>query len=125
MGYEIDYLAVGEGEKSGDAICLRYGNLFGERKEQTVITIDGGTLDSGKALVQHIQGYYKTDTVDIALLTHPDADHASGMRPVLEDLKVKQVAMHLPWTHSSDVKQLLDDPRVTTNSIREKTKRNL
>ena len=43
MGLEIDFLSVGEGEKSGDAIALRYGNLFGPRSEQTVLVIDGGT----------------------------------------------------------------------------------
>ncbi len=25
MGYEIDFLSVGNGEKSGDAIAVRYG----------------------------------------------------------------------------------------------------
>src|SRR5665213_783451 len=76
-------------------------------------------------LVNHIKKYYGTDTVNIALLTHPDTDHASGMRQILEKLKVKQLVMHLPWNHSADVKALLDDSRVTTNAIREKAKRNL
>ena len=91
MSYEIDYLAVGEGEKSADAICLRYGNFNGTRREQTVITIDGGTRESGDALVEHIKKYYGTNIVDIAILSHPDADHASGMRQVLESLTVNQV----------------------------------
>ncbi|MBF4307570.1 MBL fold metallo-hydrolase, partial [Vibrio anguillarum] len=42
MGYEIDFLGVGEESKSGDAIALRYGNLHGHRDEQTVVVIDGG-----------------------------------------------------------------------------------
>ena len=41
MGYEVDFLPVGDGEKSGDAISLRFGNLFGGRNEQVVIIIDG------------------------------------------------------------------------------------
>lgn len=125
MGYEVDFLAVGEGERSGDAIALRYGNLHGPRSEQTVITIDGGTLESGDALVDHVLKHYGTNTVDVAFLTHCDNDHASGMRQVLERLKVGVVAMHLPWTHSSDVRALIDDDRVTTDSLRERTKRNL
>ncbi len=125
MGYEIDYLAAGDGERSAHAVCLRYGNLFGQRNEQTVVTIDGGTLESGDALVKHVKTYYGTDTVDIAILSHADTDHASGMRNILEGLKVKQLAMHLPWNHSSDVKEFLDDGRVTTDSIRENAKRNL
>lgn len=125
MGYEIDFLAVGDGERSGDAIALRYGNLHGSRAEQTVITIDGGTLESGDALVEHIKTHYGTKEVDIAFLSHPDNDHASGMRRVLEEMNVGVVAMHLPWNHSADVKALLDDSRVTTNSLRERAKKNL
>lgn len=125
MGYEIDYLNVGEGEKSGDAICFRYGNLFGRRDEQVVVTIDGGTLESGQNLVAFIKQRYGTDRVDVAILSHPDADHASGMRSILENLRVGQVLMHLPWDHSAAVKDLLNDSRVTTDSVREKTKKNL
>lgn len=125
MGYEVDFLPVGEGEKSGDAIALRFGNLHGNRSEQTVITIDGGTLESGDALVDHILTHYRTDTVDMALLSHPDTDHASGMRRVLERMKVNQVLMHLPWEHSSHVKALLDDGRVTVSSLEQKAKKTL
>jgi beta-lactamase superfamily II metal-dependent hydrolase len=125
MGYEIDYIAVGDGSRSGDAIALRYGNLHGPREQQTVVTIDGGTLESGEKLVRHIKEYYQTDKVDIAILTHADSDHASGMREILEHLKVSQVAMHLPWSHSADVKALLDDKSITINAIRQKVIRNL
>src|SRR5262252_3385906 len=106
-GYEIDFLAVGEGASSGDAIALRYGNLSGPRSEQTVVTIDGGNLESGDALVKHVLKHYRTDTVDVALLTHPDNDHASGMREVVDKLKVRQLAMHLPWNHSQAVQRLM------------------
>ena len=47
------------------------------------------------------------------------------MRQILEKLKVKQVVMHLPWNHSSTVKDLLDDDGITTASIKQKTKVNL
>jgi glyoxylase-like metal-dependent hydrolase (beta-lactamase superfamily II) len=82
MGIEIDFLAVGDKAKSGDAIALRFGNLLGNREEQTVITVDGGTLKSGERLVEHVKTYYKTNRVDFGFLTHPDGDHASGMRPL-------------------------------------------
>lgn len=39
MGFEIDFLPVGEEGKSGDAIALRFGNLFGQRSEQMVVVI--------------------------------------------------------------------------------------
>src|SRR5271166_3292805 len=106
MGIEIDFLAVGDGSKSGDAIAVRFGNLHGKREEQTVITIDGGTKESGDNLVDHIKKYYGTTVVDFAFLTHPDADHASGMSEILEKLTVKQVVMHRPWEHSDAIHHL-------------------
>jgi hypothetical protein len=48
MAWEVDFLAVGEGEKSGDAIAFRFGNLTGSREEQKVMVIDGGTLEAGE-----------------------------------------------------------------------------
>jgi glyoxylase-like metal-dependent hydrolase (beta-lactamase superfamily II) len=125
MGYEIDFLPVGEGEKSGDAIALRFGNLTGSRGEQSVVVIDGGFKDSGQQLVEHVRKYYGTDQVDLALLTHPDADHASGLLVVLEELSVKQLAMHRPWEHASDIKGLFKDGRITASGLEEKLERAL
>jgi hypothetical protein len=76
MGIEIDFLPVGEASKSGDAIAIRMGNLRGPRSEQTVITIDGGTKESGANLVAHIKTHYGTSHVNFAFLSHPDGDHA-------------------------------------------------
>jgi len=86
MGFEVDFLAVGEGEKSGDAIVVRWGDLAGQRAEQKVLIIDGGTLEAGKNLVNHVQNYYGTTYVDAVLCTHPDIDHACGLKVVLEEL---------------------------------------
>ena len=80
MGFEIDFLAVGDGEKSGDAIAVRWGNLSGSRVEQRILVIDGGTLEAGQNLVDHIKTYYKTDSVDAVISTHPDIDHACGLK---------------------------------------------
>jgi beta-lactamase superfamily II metal-dependent hydrolase len=125
MGIEIDFLAVGEAAKSGDAIAVRFGNLHGKREEQTVITIDGGTIESGGRLVEHIKTYYGTTSVDYAFLTHPDGDHASGMREILEKLKVGTILMHRPWEHSRVIHDLFDDERTSPNSISERSKENL
>jgi beta-lactamase superfamily II metal-dependent hydrolase len=120
MGYEIDYLPVGDGEKSGDAIALRFGNLFGSRDEQSVVVVDGGFKDCGEQLVAHIRKYYGTDQVDLVLSTHPDADHVSGLSVVLEELKVKLLAMHRPWEHASDIKSLFKDGRITASGLEER-----
>jgi hypothetical protein len=66
MGFEIDFLPVGAGEKSGDAIAVRFGDL--SRNEPTVSVIDGGTQDSGEALVSHVRQHYGTNRVDFAIL---------------------------------------------------------
>ena len=55
MGYEIDFLPVGDGEKGGDAIVFRYGNINSNRNEQVVGVIDGGTKESGEKIVEHIK----------------------------------------------------------------------
>lgn len=101
MGYEVDFLAVGEESKSGDAIALRYGNLFGDRDEQQVVVIDGGFADSGAALVQHLRERYGTDRVNLAVASHADGDHVSGLVTLLTELYVDELWMHQPWKHSN------------------------
>lgn len=105
MGLEIDFLAVGQGESSGDAIALRYGNLTGPRSAQTVVVIDGGYADSGETLVQHVQNYYGTSDVDVVVSTHPDRDHISGLTVVVEKLNVANLLMHRPWNHSGTLQK--------------------
>lgn len=122
MDYEVDFLAVGEESKSGDAIAIRFGDLHGERSDQTVIIIDGGYKESGEKLVKHIKSHYDTDTVDLVILTHPDSDHASGLHIVLEELTVKKLWMHKPWEHNDGKSVHFEDGRVTDNSIAERLK---
>src|SRR5882724_11520972 len=110
MAYEIDFMPVGEGERGGDAIALRFGNLPGE---QTVIVLDGGTKESGAELVSHIDSQYKTKIVDSVLCTHSDADHASGLTEVLENLTVRRLYMHLPWNHVRDLEDQLKKASAT------------
>src|SRR5260370_539284 len=103
MGVEIDFLAVGEESKSGDAIALRYGDLLGSRSEQMVIVVDGGYSEDGEKVVDFVRTYYKTDKVDLVLSTHPDRDHIGGLPTVISNLDVKQLWMHLPWRHSASL----------------------
>lgn len=117
MGYEIDFLPVGDGEKSGDAIAVRFGNLSGPRSEQFIMAIDGGTLESGDALVEHIRDVYGTRTVDLAVNTHPDGDHANGLYQVLDTLKVGRLWMHRPWEHSSDIMHMFDDGTLSNDHL--------
>jgi beta-lactamase superfamily II metal-dependent hydrolase len=125
IGYEVDFLAVGDGKKSGDAIAMRWGNLLATSIEQTVIVIDGGFSDSGDALVEHIRKYYKTEIVDYIISTHPDGDHVSGLRNVIEQLTVKNLIIHQPWNHIDGISEWFQDGRVTDNSVKERLKNGL
>lgn len=117
-GYEIDFLPVGNGEKSGDAIAIRYGSSGDYR----IMVIDGGTKDSGQALVDHIKEYYNSEHVNFVVNTHPDGDHASGLTVVLEQLSVGELWMHRPWEHSQEIRDLFKDGRITDNSLSERLK---
>lgn len=120
MAYEADFLAVGEGERSGDAIALRFWNLIGGGNEQKVWVIDGGTKASGEVLVDHINENYDTNSVDVVVSTHPDSDHCSGLSVVLEKMDVGLLLMHQPWNHAEDIRHLFDDERVTPFGIEER-----
>ncbi|HET9898478.1 MAG TPA: hypothetical protein VFQ44_26410 [Streptosporangiaceae bacterium] len=97
--YEIDFLKVGTDEKSGDAIAVR----FAAGGRWVVIVVDGGFVDVGYELVHLIRTLYGTTHVDLVISTHPDADHINGLTPVLENLQVDELLIHLPRLHRSDV----------------------
>lgn len=98
-GFELDFLPVGTGAKSGDAISMRIG-LPGTTT-QTVVVIDGGTLDSGRAMVEHIQLNYDYPTrIENLVSTHPDSDHVSGLREVLDAFDVGTLWIHQPWLYA-------------------------
>ncbi|HEX9503668.1 MAG TPA: MBL fold metallo-hydrolase [Patescibacteria group bacterium] len=125
MAYQIDYIPVGDGEKNGDAIALRFGNLAGPRAEQTVVVIDGGFKESGEALVEHIKNYYGTTHVDLVVSTHPDGDHTSGLSVVLEQLTVDVLVMHRPWEHAADIKNMFKSGRITASGLEESLEKSL
>lgn len=120
MGYEIDFLGVGEESKSGDAIAIRFGNLYGNREEQTVIIIDGGFSATGPALVEHVRTHFGTEQVDLVINTHPDQDHLNGLETVLNELDVKELWIHQPWDHNEGLAAKFKDGRITDSSIGER-----
>ena len=124
MGYEIDFLAVGE-KGSGDAICIRWGNLQGSREEQKVVIIDAGYASTGEKIIEHIKKHFNTAIVDLLISTHPDADHVGGLATVLNSVEVKEFWIHQPWNHNKDLASKFHDGRITDNSISERIKNNL
>ncbi len=121
-GFEIDFLPVGEGTKGGDAIVLRFGNLLSDIPEQTVVVIDGGYQADGVNLVNFIKSNYKTNIIDLVILTHPDKDHVSGLRELFKDeeLEVKKLVMHRPWVNTKINTSYFKDGRLTENSLNKK-----
>lgn len=90
--FEIDFLAVGEGARSGDAIALRFTDPSDGQLAHVII--DAGFRQSGKDLVRHFTQTYGVDKVDLAIVTHPDGDHIGGMGVILEELRVGALAVH-------------------------------
>lgn len=127
FGFEIDFLPVGDADKSGDAICLRWGydlkNRYG-RKRQFVCVVDGGFVDTGDAIISHIRQYYGTNHVNVVVNTHPHKDHVGGLQKVIEQCEVNYLVMHRPWEHSG-LADYFDDGRVTNRGIKHCIQENL
>lgn len=117
MAIEVDFLPVGDGQRSGDAIAIRFGNLTSNPVQQTVVVIDGGFTDTGEQLIDHVNQFYGTNRVDIAISTHPDADHAAGLEVLVERMDVGALWMHRPWNHTDGIARMFQDGRVTDAGV--------
>ncbi len=123
MGYEIDFLQVSDSSRSSDAIALRWGNLHNNSPNNNfIVLIDSGFGYSGEKVADLIERYYGTTTIDLVVSTHPDADHINGLNYILDNCDVRELWMHLPWEHNSDIANKFKDRRVTENSIGERLK---
>lgn len=91
---EIDFLWVGEETKTGDAIGCRFTHP--QTGEPVVVLIDGGFIETGDRVVEHVKNYYGTSTIDLVICTHPDDDHIRGLFTVLEELYVRRLLIHRP-----------------------------
>ena len=111
MGYEVDFIQVGQESKSGDAIALRWGDDLYNNGEQFVAVIDGGyknsgedsVRNSGEDLAELIKKYYHAKAIDLVVSTHPDADHIGGLSYILDEFDVKKLWIHKPWEHNNDI----------------------
>ena len=97
--FEIDFLDVGS-QKSGDAIPLRYSVNGTTRIHIT----DGGFQDTGDKIIEHISEYYgRPRRIDAVIVSHPDGDHAGGLRKVLETFEVSELWMLRPWLYADEL----------------------
>lgn len=97
--FEVDFLPVGT-SKSGDAITIRY-EVNGVRR---IHVVDGGYQETGDSVVTHINKYYESPgLIDHVVVTHPDGDHAGGLRKVLESFEVGVLWMNRPWLYAAEL----------------------
>lgn len=115
MNCEIEFLPVGDASKAGDAIVIRYGSVNGYE----LMIVDGGNSDSGTLLVEHIRNHFGNNAViSHVVLTHSDADHASGLREVLSELNVINFWLHVPWVLALGARPYFSNKNWTDNSLK-------
>jgi hypothetical protein len=114
MKFEIEFLAVGANSKPGDAIIVRYG----EPDAYELMVVDGGHAETGETLVSHLRKHFGRDVfLAHVVLTHSDADHASGLRDVLREIPVQNLWLHIPWFLAEDARHLFKDKRWTQQGL--------
>jgi glyoxylase-like metal-dependent hydrolase (beta-lactamase superfamily II) len=97
--YEVDLWEV-ETAKSGDAISVRYF----QNGAVSIHIVDGGFVESGQVVVDKVKKYYGNPSfIDNVVITHPDGDHAGGLRSVLSIFDVGTLWMNRPWMYSSEL----------------------
>ncbi len=114
MKCEIEFFAVGENSKPGDAIIVRYG----EPDAYQLMLVDGGHAETGETLVNHLRKYFGRDvSLEHVVLTHSDGDHASGLREVLRKIPVQKLWLHVPWWLAEEARHLFKDKRWTKEGL--------
>jgi len=99
---QVVFLPIGDG-KCGDSIAIRFGDLqSGDPAKQYVIVIDGGYTNDWQKVVDLVLNRFRLSKIDLLISTHLDGDHIGGLPGVVENLKVDNLWMHLPWEHSGD-----------------------
>lgn len=116
MAYEIDFLGSNLAEKDYDAIAFRYLNSEGR---MIVCVFDGGTLDVGEEMCEHLKKYYlnSTNAVDYVFCSHPDLDHAAGLKPILDKILVRNLVVNFPWNFIDPLFDMVKDGRITKESL--------
>ncbi|WP_293941563.1 MBL fold metallo-hydrolase [Sphingomonas sp.] len=121
MEYEIEFHPVGDASKAGDAISLRYW----DGTNHQIIIVDGGTDTAGEVLVEHIRLHYGADThISHVINTHPDTDHACGLRAVLKNFSVGTLWLHGVWHHAEEMLPYFSDPRWTVGGLEKAIRKN-
>lgn len=117
----FNFFSVGDGAKGGDAILIE---LFDEWDKPCVILIDGGYKETGKRICDYLKSRYEKPRIDLMINTHPDMDHISGLKTILEDenIQIYCIGMNRPWKDSGFTADYFKDKRITPNSLVDRIK---
>ena len=77
LKYEYEVLNVGD----ADAILIRH--YIGD--EQFIVLIDAGNAGDAATIKKHLNDYYGSYYIDLAICTHPDSDHKDGFFDLFQD----------------------------------------
>lgn len=108
----VHYLDV----QDADAIFLYYEN----GNKSYVILIDAGNIGDSDKIKQHLLDNFGTTTIDLAVCTHPDADHMGGFFGLLKDraLSIKEFWLLSPKDAKASLytySDYLSDPTPAAN----------
>ena len=104
---EIDFIEAGD-NGSGDAIAIRHRR----NGVDWIYVVDGGYTEDGQKLTNLIREHYDNPSlIDHVVLTHPDADHASGLQSVLAVFGVSHLWMNRPWVHVDELMPMFKNYR--------------
>ena len=105
MAYGIDFLAVADGERSGEVTALRYRQ--GDGKPCRIHVIDRGDQAAASRMVDRIQEFYANPTrIDAVVCTHGNDDQGSGLREAIKESEVGGIWMNRPWLYA---RLIMDD----------------
>ena len=119
--YCVWFFPVGTGSKGGDAILIE---LYDEDDNPCVFLIDGGYEETGRAITEFLKRKYQKPIIYMMINTHPDLDHLSGLKAILEDrdITVEKIVMNRPWKDGKLKPEHFKDKRITPNSLAERIK---
>lgn len=114
MHCEIEFLPIGYGEKAGDAIILRCGDATNYK----LMLIDGGHEATGDNIVAHLRQHFGPHArLEHVVLTHSDADYASGLRTVMRTIPIENLWLHIPWNLADQFRHLFAGKRWTAAGL--------
>lgn len=116
MPFEIDFLSNPNVKKDADAICFRFRT--NTALPYCICVFDGGTAEYAESIKDHLKQYYDNPSViDYVFCSHPDQDHASGLKDILESYTVRHLVMNRPWLYAKDLYPKVKDGRITEQSL--------